>query len=78
MRSRLTFILGAALVALLLLPSLPAHAGQRQESVFMDDNLLLYRGPDRSDKTLDERKALGVDRVRVSLHWRAIAPNRRS
>ncbi len=78
MRSRLTLVLGAALVALLLLPSLPAHAGQRQESVFMDDNLLLYRGPDRSDKTLDELKALGVDRVRVSLHWRAIAPEHRS
>jgi beta-glucosidase/6-phospho-beta-glucosidase/beta-galactosidase len=44
----------------------------------MDDNLLLYRGPERSNKTLDELKALGVDRVRVSLHWRAIAPNHRS
>jgi hypothetical protein len=77
-RRRAALALAAALVVLLLLPSLPAHAGQRQESVFMDDNLLLYRGPERADATLDELKALGVDRVRVSLHWRAIAPERRA
>jgi hypothetical protein len=44
----------------------------------MDDNRLLYRGWQVADRTLDELKALGVDRVRVSLHWRAIAPDRRA
>jgi hypothetical protein len=44
----------------------------------MDDNRLLYRGPDVSTATLRELKAMGVDRVRVSLHWRAIARGFRS
>ena len=56
----------------------PAAANQRQESIFMDDNLLLYRGDAVSDRTLDELRDLGVDRVRVSLHWRAVAREHRS
>ena len=40
----------------------------------MDDNLLLYRGDDVATTTLKELKALGVDRVRVNLIWKAIAP----
>jgi hypothetical protein len=51
-----------------------AHANPGQQSIFMDDNLLLYRGDEVSDRTLDELKDLGVDRVRISVHWRAIAP----
>jgi hypothetical protein len=66
-----------ALAALLALAALApaAEAHQRQESVFMDDNLLLYRGPERSTATLKELKELGVDRVRVTLHWHHFAPN---
>jgi hypothetical protein len=52
----------------------PAAANQRQESIFMDDNLLLYRGDRVSDRTFDELQELGVERVRLSLPWRAIAP----
>ena len=55
-----------------------AHANPRQGSIFMDDNLLLYRGEDVTDRTLDELRALGVDRVRISVHWRAIAPAHRA
>jgi hypothetical protein len=51
-----------------------AHASATQESVFMDDNLLLYRGDDIADATLKELKDLGVDRVRVSVHWKGLAP----
>jgi hypothetical protein len=53
----------------------PAQANQRQESVFMDDNLLLYRGEERASATLRELKAMGVDRVRVTLHWHHFAPD---
>ncbi len=41
----------------------------------MDDNLLLYRGPERATATLRELKELGVDRVRVTLHWHHFAPD---
>ena len=65
--------LAAVLVALLL--AAPAAGHQRQESIFMDDNQLLYRGPERATATLKELKALGVDRVRVTLHWHHFAPD---
>lgn len=66
--------LAAALLALLVVAA-PAAAHQRQQSMFMDDNLLLYRGPARASATLDELKALGVDSVRVTLHWHHFAPD---
>ena len=55
-----------------------AEAGPRQESVFQDDNLLLYRGDRTSDRTFSELKELGVDRVRLSVPWRALAPAHRA
>ncbi|HEX8205913.1 MAG TPA: hypothetical protein VF587_07640 [Solirubrobacteraceae bacterium] len=64
----------AALLALLVLAA-PAAANQRQDSMFMDDNLLLYRGPDRATATLKELKELGVDSIRVTLHWHHFAPD---
>jgi hypothetical protein len=75
-RRRFSGILAVA-VAALGCAAAPAHAAAQQESVFMDDNLLLYRGDDVADKTLHELKDLGVDRVRVSVPWRAFAPNHR-
>ncbi|HEX2084790.1 MAG TPA: hypothetical protein VHF89_03840 [Solirubrobacteraceae bacterium] len=67
----------ALAVLLALLAAAPAAAHQRQESVFMDDNLLLYRGPQRATETLRELKEMGVDRVRVTLHWHHFAPDAR-
>ena len=67
--------LALVLVALFASAAPPASADQAQESVFMDDNLLLYRGPERATATLRELKDLGVDRVRVTLHWHHFAPN---
>ena len=66
-----------ALASVLALAA-PAAAGQRQESVFQDDNLLMYRGDRVSDRTFDELRDIGVDRVRLSVPWRALAPNFRS
>ena len=71
---RLLFVCACALA----LTATPAVASPTQESLFMDDNLLLYRGAEVSDSTLQELKALGVDRVRVTLHWRNVAPSRDS
>ena len=69
-----------ALAALLvsLLAAAPAQAGQRQESLLQDDNLLLYRGDAVSTRTFQELAALGVDRVRLSLPWWSVAPAARS
>ncbi len=68
----LPVILAAALL-LALLPS-AAVASRTQESMFQDDPLLVYGAPDIQAKTLDRLGALGVDRIRVSVFWRVIAP----
>jgi hypothetical protein len=66
----------AMLVALIALTAAPAaaSASMTQQSMIMDDNRLLYRGDEVTDRTLNELKALGVDAIRVSLPWRLIAP----
>jgi hypothetical protein len=63
----------ACLLALLLLAA-PAHAARGQERTFQDDNRLIYADPPAVAATLDELKGLGVDRVRITLVWRNIAP----
>src|SRR5687767_12782825 len=64
----------AALLALLILAA-PAAGSARQESMFQDDDHLIYpRDDGKVERTLDELKQLGVDRVRVTVAWRAIAP----
>ncbi len=69
------------LIALLLLlvafPS-AASAAADQESTFQDDNLIVYGKPAAVAKTLDELKALGVDRLRVSVFWAVVAPEEKS
>ena len=62
----------AALAALLLLAA-PASASRTQEATFQDDDLLIFAETDQVVATLDELKALGVERLRVSMFWRAIA-----
>jgi hypothetical protein len=61
-----------------LVGAAPARASINQLSMFMDDNRLLYRGADVTEETLDELDGLGVDVVRVSVPWRAIAPAHRA
>ncbi|HEX2087642.1 MAG TPA: cellulase family glycosylhydrolase [Solirubrobacteraceae bacterium] len=63
----------AALIALLLAPA--AAGSTRQEAMFQDDDRLIYPNDDaKVAETLDELRRLGVDRVRVTVAWRAIAP----
>ncbi len=68
----------AGVVAIVLALVLGSSASQRphpMESVFQDDQLLLYVPTPVVSKTLDTLKALGVDEIRVTVLWLAIAPN---
>jgi hypothetical protein len=68
---RIALIVAAA--AALLAPG-AARAAYDQESMLQDDNLLLYSSPATVGATLDTLKALGVDRVRLTVKWSVIAP----
>src|SRR5205823_2864721 len=67
----------AALAALLgTLAAAPrAGASAQEEAIIMDDALIVYGNADQVDQRLAEMKALGFDRVRVSVYWRLLAPN---
>lgn len=68
----------AAAIAALLALVVPAgaHASAKQESVLMDDAQIVYADKtDVLDARLGEIKALGFDRIRVSVYWRLLAPN---
>jgi hypothetical protein len=64
----------AVLVAALLGAAPAALGSASQESTFQDDNLLVYGKPKAVGETLDTLKGLGVDRIRVSVFWRIVAP----
>ena len=65
------------LVMLLVLALLPAAAGASatQETTFQDDNALIHSSPAKVRAALDILKSLGVDRVRVTLLWKSVAPS---
>ena len=70
----MTRALLATLVLLLALAA-PALGNARQEAMFQDDDRLIYPDSDeRVASTLDELRELGVDRLRITIAWRAIAP----
>ncbi|MGI8623295.1 MAG: hypothetical protein ACR2NB_07365 [Solirubrobacteraceae bacterium] len=52
-----------------------AQAAPGLEATFQDDNQLIYVKPGERNAHLDSLKALGVDRLRVTILWRAIAPS---
>jgi hypothetical protein len=62
-----------AIAALLLAPA-SGLAAPSQESWFQDDNMLEFSETGEVTKTLDRLKTLGVDRIRVSVFWLAVAP----
>jgi len=67
----------AALVA--LLTAVPARADTVQETIIQDDPLLLSaESQEEVDASFSYFKAIGVDRVRVSLVWDHVAPERLS
>ena len=63
-----------ALAALAVVPA-SAWADDDQESTFQDDALLVYGTPAEQSNALDIMKALGVDRARVTVYWRLVAPD---
>ncbi len=79
-RRRCAGVLLALLALLALLVSLlaaaaPAGASTRQQSIFQDDDLLIYNTPEGTVSTLETLASLGVKSIRVSVFWRLIAPD---
>jgi len=56
----------------------PAGASSTQESIFQDDDALLHSTPQAADDVLVELRDLGVDRIRLSVIWKNLAPARAS
>jgi hypothetical protein len=71
-------LLLAVLALLSLAVPAAARAGDRQLSVMMDDDNLIYRDDATRDATLRRMKELGVDEVRVTLLWRVVADGARA
>ena len=66
----------AAAAAIVL--AAPAQASTTQEATFQDDAMLVYPTRAEVGKTLDILQGLGVDRVRVTVYWRLVAPDAQS
>jgi hypothetical protein len=75
--TRRTLSLAAALVAVLA-GAAPAGASTGQEAMFQDDGELVYPSRAEVGRNLDVLQSIGVDRVRVSVYWRLVAPNAQS
>jgi hypothetical protein len=82
-RNRAQIVLGAlalvavlALVVALLSRSNGSPAARRGllESIFQDDDHLIYAPTVTVERTLDQLRALGVDRLRLTVLWSALAP----
>lgn len=63
--------LAVSLLALLA----PAPAGAALETILQDDALLIHRPTGQVDAALARIRALGVDRVRLTANWSALAPD---
>lgn len=65
------------LAALALLAAAPtvALAGHAQQSVFQDDQFLLYEPTLTVIRALSALKTLGVQQIRVTVKWSTVAPN---
>ncbi len=57
--------------------SAQAHASDFVLSVMQDDNNLIYSNASSRTVALNRMKSIGVDAVRVSVLWNAVAPNKK-
>ena len=75
MRARATApVLLASLAA--LAAAAPAQGARDQEAVLQDDPRIVFEdSPSRLDRTLRATKALGFDRIRVSVFWNLFGPD---
>jgi len=69
-----SLLAAAAAVAALAVPAPSASASPGQESIFQDDNLLVSGSDQQVEATMGTLRSLGVDRVRISVFWRFVAP----
>jgi len=65
----------AAVVIALTGPSAATPSSHQVEALFQDDDHLLYASTSTVTSTLDVLRGLGVDRLRVTVLWKAIAPD---
>jgi hypothetical protein len=71
----LLVIIAAGLIVLLVLTASPSRTSRGAvESIFQDDDHLLYSPTPTVSRTLDTLRGLGVDRLRLTVLWAAIAP----
>src|SRR4051812_40212544 len=54
-----------------------AHAAVFELSVMQDDNYLIYSNAENRTVALNRMKAMGVDAIRVSVLWDAVAPRKK-
>ena len=65
----------AVTIELVVLSSSSSSPSPRYlESMFQDDNHLVYASTPTATRTLDMLRSLGVDTIRVTMLWKAIAP----
>ena len=69
-------VLAACLLGLAVLPA-AAQASDRQLSIMMDDDLLVYRDDRTRDEAMQRMKQLGVDYMRVTVLWSVVAERTR-
>src|SRR3954454_2076 len=72
-------LLIAPTLALCLICALAAqaHAATFELSVMQDDNYLIYSSAQNRTVALNRMKAMGVDAIRVSVLWDAVAPRKK-
>src|ERR687888_90110 len=77
-RTRTSLLLACLLTAALAYAP-PGRASTTQETILQDDPKIVFANSEEAlDLTLSRVKALGVDRIRVSVFWYLVAPNPRS
>ena len=69
-----TLLLACAVAMVLFALPAPAHAAPYMVSVMQDDNQLVYGNRAQLRNALDRMRGLGVEAVRATMLWKAIAP----
>src|SRR4051794_21328933 len=67
--------MAASIAAAVALAGPPGASARPLETVIQDDTLLLYPPRQEVDSTVRRLRALGVDRVRITASWSALAPS---
>lgn len=71
----IALVAGAVIVFLALTGSSSRTSRGAVESIFQDDDYLLYAPTPAVTRTLDTLRSLGVDRLRLTVLWAAISPD---